>query len=103
MKQRIEWTGIRVPHRPGIDADAEALASAKREIRRALGITPGNLRIAKKSIDARRGIAFVYTVSAEADGIAEGAEKKHAALRICPEPSVARIRGTEPLAYRPVI
>ena len=59
MIQRIEWNGIRVPHRPGVDADAEAIAAARREIRRATGQTPRNLRIAKKSIDARRGIAFV--------------------------------------------
>ena len=103
MIQRIEWNGIRVPHRPGVDADAEAIAAARREIRRATGQTPRNLRIAKKSIDARRGIAFVYTVSAEAEGISEDAAKKHASLRICPEPMVERTRGTEPLKHRPVI
>ena len=103
MKQRIEWNGIRVPHEPGVDADAEAMERAKREIRRALGQTPWEMKIAKKSIDTRRGIAFVYTVSAEVDRIPAGAEKNHASLRICPEPAVERIHGTEPLTHRPVI
>jgi len=71
MKQtkKIQIGGIRVQYREGgRDFEAEAIHKAASRIYKSTGVKPRNLKISKKSIDARRDISFVYTVYAEIDG-----------------------------------
>ncbi len=114
MKQiRLEAGGIRIsysPGRTGPEADAAALAKAADKIRRETGAKAENLKIARKSVDARHGeISFVYSVIAEIEEssrtrerIASSAERG-GSVRICSEPEVDRTKGGAPLLHRPVI
>ena len=103
--QRIEITGIRVPYESGVDCDAEAVRRAEKLLFRTAGCRAENARIAKKSIDGRRGIAFVYTVSAEI-GAGEKTLRRldgEERIRLCPAPSIDLPRGERPMTFRPVI
>ena len=107
---KLETGGIRVPHSPGMkgeEADGIALKKAADRIRRLTGAHPGNLRIARKSIDARRGeISFVYTVYGEVEGGGKTASRIASAggeLRLHSEPELCPARGGTPLAHRPVV
>ena len=107
---RLETGNVKVPYRPGLsgeEADAEALAEAGKRIRRYCGADGANLRVAKKSIDARRGgICFVYTVYGEVPSASRIAERLKAAgdvFRIRSEPVVGKIKGEAFLSHRPVI
>ena len=110
---KLETGGIRIPHSPGMtgaEADAAAIRKAADRIRRITGSVPENLRIARKSIDARRGeISFVYTVYGETVCGAKGAGRIEAAagaggeLRLHSEPALDPVRGERPLSHRPVV
>ena len=109
---KLEIGSIRIPYTPGLtgeDADGYAVGKAADRIRRITGADPENLRIAKKSIDARRGdIAFVYTVYGETVCGGRGAAKIRAAaeggeLRLHSDPAVIPVKGERPLTHSPVV
>ena len=104
-RQRIEITGIRVPYEPTADCDAEAIRRARNLLRRTAGCSAENVRLAKKSIDARRGITFVYTVSAEIEAGEKQLRKltEDGGVRLCPAPSLELPVGERPMRHRPVI
>ena len=104
MKQikRIQVSDIRVQYREGSGGyDAEAIQKAASLIHRRTGEHPKNLRICKKSIDARRDISFVYSVYAEipdtpSADLIEG-------VKIFSEPELDIKYGSEKLAHRPIV
>ncbi len=101
-KRRITLNGIKVQYKQGgADFDAEAIHKAASAIFRKTGSKPYNLKISKKSIDARREIAFVYTVYAELDSKAPPAEDDE--LRLFSEPVLPVKIGEKKLTHRPVI
>ena len=101
-KKRITINGIRVQYKSGgADYDAEAIHKAASRIYKKLGVKPYNLKISKKSIDARREISFVYTVYAEIDAKREITED--AEIKLFSEPSLPETAGEEKLMHRPVI
>jgi uncharacterized FAD-dependent dehydrogenase len=101
-KKRITINGIRVQYKSGgADYEAEAIHKAASRIYKKLGVKPYNLKISKKSIDARREISFVYTVYAEIDtkrAITEDTE-----IKLFSEPALPEIVGDKKLTHRPVI
>jgi len=101
-KTRITINGIRVQYKNGgADYEAEAIHKAASRIYKKLGVKPYNLKISKKSIDARREILFVYTVYAEIDtkrAITEDAE-----IKLFSEPVILETVGDKKLTHRPVI
>ncbi len=102
MKQtkKIQIGGIRVQYREGgRDFEAEAIHKAASRIYKATGARPKNLKISKKSIDARREISFVYTVYAEIDG----GRWNDPDIKPFSEAELYLKRGTTPLKHRPVI
>ena len=100
--KRIQVTDIKVEYREdGGDFDAQAIEKAEALIRKKTGVRPTELHIAKKSIDARRGISFVYTVYAEVAAKTEKLEDK--AIRIYSESRPDISYGSEKLTSRPVI
>ena len=110
---KLETGAVRVPFTTGMtgeEADGRAVKKASDRIRRITGAVPENLRVARKSIDARRGeISFVYTVygEIEADGkrvskILRSAEES-GEIRIHSDPVLEPKRGDRPLNFRPVI
>ena len=103
-KQRVQVIDIRVPYREGgRDHEAEAIHKAASFLYRKSGVKPTNLQIARKSIDARRDITFVYTVYAELEGgkkpFADPAVKIIAAPQLPGEIET----GVRKLEHRPVI
>ena len=101
-KKRITINGIRVQYKSGgADYDAEAIHKAASRIYKKLGAKPYNLKISKKSIDARREISFVYTVYAEIDARREIIEDSE--IKLFSEPSLPETAGEEKLMHRPVI
>ncbi|MBR3997738.1 MAG: hypothetical protein IKI93_05280, partial [Clostridia bacterium] len=102
MKQtkKIQIGGIRVQYREGgRDFEAEAIHKAASRIYKAVGVKPRNLKIAKKSIDARRDISFVYTVYAEIDG----GRWNDPDIKLFSEAELNLTRGNTPMNHRPVI
>lgn len=100
--KRIQINGIRIQYRDGNrDFEAEAISKASALIRKKTGRTPTNLQIAKKSIDARREISFVYTVAATID--AGGRKFADPDIKEYSEANIELIHGTEPMNNRPVI
>ena len=98
---RIQVTDIKVEYREGrSDFDNEALHKAAEYIKKAMGTSPCKLHIAKKSIDARRGIVFVYTVYAELDGSVKSDDSR---IRVYSDTSPEITVGTEKMSTRPVI
>lgn len=100
--KRIQINDIRVQYREGgRDFDAEAIHKAASLIHKKTGADPKNLQISKKSIDARKGISFVYTVYAEV----ECSERaiRDPAFKLFSEPELTLTKGTEKLSTRPVI
>ena len=99
-KKRITINGIRVQYKSGADHDAEAIHKAASRIYKKLGTKPYNLKISKKSIDARREISFVYTVYAEIDGKAVNEDSE---IKLFSEPNLPDAVGEKKLTHRPVI
>ena len=66
--KKLLVSGVRVQYKNGVcDYEAEAVHKAAQLIKKETGCTPTNLKISKKSIDARRDISFVYSVYAEVE------------------------------------
>ncbi len=84
----------------GVDHDSEAIHKAETFIRKQTGKTPYNLKISKKSIDARRDISFVYSIYAEVDGKLPEASPD---IKEYSEPELEVKTGSELLENRPVI
>lgn len=99
--KKILVNGIRVQYKNGVaDYEAEAVHKAAVLIKKNTGANPTNLRISKKSIDARRDISFVYSVYAE---IESSKKIEHPDIK---EYSAAHLeiqKGNETLSERPVI
>lgn len=101
-KTRIQLTDIKVAYREGAaDFDEQAVRKAEAYISKRLGVRPTDTHIAKKSIDARRGITFVYTVSAEVGVKPEKIKDKD--IRVFTRGGLTLTRGVEKMAHRPVI
>ena len=101
--KKIQVTGVKVPYREtGRDHDAEAIHRAASFIAKKTSSNPQNLKISKKSIDARRGeISFVYTVYAEVDCRAD--KLKDPSIRLFTEEKPETNPGSMKLNNRPVI
>ncbi len=98
---KIEVTGVKVAYREGeSDFDGAAIQTAASYIRKQTGARPTNLHISKKSIDARHGITFVYTVYAEIDGKPKTEDSR---IRVYSEADPDVTFGTEKMNGRPVI
>lgn len=101
-RRRIIVNGIKVPY-TGKKEDYESVAihRAASLVHKETGLRTYNLRISKKSIDARRGITFVYSVYAEV----ENAKNKIESADIKEfTPSAEKTpHGHEKLDARPVI
>ena len=99
-RKRILINDIRIPYGAG-NYDEEAILKAESVLRKKTGAAPSSLQIAKKSIDARREITFVYTVYAEISC----SEKKLSdpKIKLFSEPELNLTKGNEKLASRPVI
>ena len=112
-RYKLETGGVRVLHTAGMtgeEADRRAVEKAAEKIRRETGVRAENLKIARKSVDARRGeISFVYTVCGEvtAGGRAatriEASGAKGGEIRLHSDPVLTPVKGDRPLEYRPVI
>ena len=93
---KLETGAVRVPFSTGMtgeEADGRALKKASDRIRRITGAVPENLRVARKSIDARRGeISFVYTVYGEIE--ADGGIKEHNLKRLTDRGLSVAVMGT---------
>lgn len=98
-RKRIQVNDIKVIYRGQKDADDEAVHKAASLIYRKTGSKPYELKISKKSIDARRDISFVYTVSA----VIEGGRTDDAAIKLYSEPELGIERGNGVLHSRPVV
>ncbi len=99
--KRIHITDIRVEYREnGTDFDEEAIEKAAALIRKKTGRSGRHFHIAKKSIDARRGISFVYTVYGEIEGRIRGYDPS---IRLLSEPKERTEYGSRLLSHRPVI
>jgi uncharacterized FAD-dependent dehydrogenase len=88
------------------DYDGEAMESARRLIYGKTGVRPVNLVIAKKSVDARRmngrrSISFVYSVSAEVEGLPRGFSDRD--IKVSADPELEIRKGSGPLEHRPVV
>lgn len=100
-KQKLLVNGIRVQYKNGGgDYEAEAVHKAASMIYKKTGLKPYNLKISKKSIDARRDISFVYTVYAEVDS---GKKIDSPDIRAYSEPELDLKYGKAELSARPVI
>lgn len=103
-KKRVQVNGIRVQYGIGNrvhDYEAEAIHKAASLIFRETGARSYDLKISKKSIDARREISFVYTVCAE---IERGAKIKDSSdIKEFSEPDITVGCGSQKLSARPVI
>ena len=98
--KKILVNGIKVQYNKSADYDEEAVYKASEKIKKETGCVPKNLRISKKSIDARREITFVYSVYAEVETdkkIELSDIKEYSAPDFVLEP------GNEQLSERPVI
>ena len=99
--KKLLVNGVRVQYKNGgCDYEAEAVHKAAQLIKKETGCTPTNLKISKKSIDARRDISFVYSVYAEVETscvISSPDIKEYSA------PSFELECGDESLTERPVI
>lgn len=99
--KKLLVSGVRVQYKNGgCDYEAEAVHKAAQLIKKETGCTPTNLKISKKSIDARRDISFVYSVYAEVETscvISSPDIKEYSA------PSFELECGDESLTERPVI
>ncbi|MBE6540994.1 MAG: hypothetical protein E7672_00885 [Ruminococcaceae bacterium] len=93
---------MRVQYREGgRDFEAEAIHKAASLINKKTGLDPHNLKIAKKSIDARRDISFVYSVYAEIE--ADKNFKASGEIKLFSEPELVLDKGNKKLEYRPVV
>lgn len=100
--KRIQINGVRVTYKDGgRDFEAEAISKAAALIKKKTGRTPVDLKIAKKSIDARREISFVYSVCASID--AGGKIKSDPDIKEYSDAELSPIHGTDELNHRPVI
>ncbi len=101
-KIRITINNIRVYYRAGENRfDEEALEKASALIRKKTGIRPSELKIAKKSIDARRQISFVYSVYAEIESSARQIQDPD--IKMFSEPELHPELGTKKMEHRPII
>ena len=101
-KLRIQVTEVKVEYREGDkDSDGAAIRKAAAYISKKTGEKPTNVHIAKKSIDARRGITFVYTVYAEVGAKADALNDRSIRIYNEEEPDVTY--GAEKMSNRPVI
>ena len=105
QKARIEISGVRVPYEAGADCDAEALSRAKALLRRETGLKAEDARLAKKSVDARRGITFVYTVCAETEAKEDlpSLLENKPGLRLYSEPRLELPVGEKRMRGAPVV
>ncbi len=100
--KRIQVNDIRVMYREGQrDFEAEAIHKAASLIAKRTGMKPRDLKISKKSIDARRELSFVYTVTAEIDLPKRRVNDPQ--IREYTAAELELLRGTEKLEHRPVI
>lgn len=100
--KRIQVNDIRVMYRDGQrDFEAEAIAKASALITKRAGVKPRNVRISKKSIDARRELSFVYSVTAEIDRPRRKITDPQ--IREYTEAELELSRGNEKMEHRPVI
>ena len=100
--KRIQISGIRVPYgRDGNGCDSEALDKASAAVLKRTGVRPSGMRISKKATDARRGLSFVYTVTAEIPSGVRVTESDD--LRVYSEPVIDAVMGNGTLGERPVI
>ena len=100
--KRIQISDIRVMYRDGNrDFEAEAIHKAASLIAKRVGVTPRDLKISKKSIDARRELSFVYTVTAVIDSRARKITDPQ--IKEYSEAELDLVRGTEKMEHRPVI
>ena len=100
--KRIQISDIRVMYRDGNrDFEAEAIHKAASLIAKRVGVTPRELKISKKSIDARRELSFVYTVTAVIDSRARKITDPQ--IKEYSEAELDLVRGTEKMEHRPVI
>ncbi len=102
-KKRITINGIRVQYKnTPANYDKEAIHKATVQIYKKTGAKPFNLKISKKSIDARRGeISFVYTVYAEIEnGKINESDRE---IKIFSDPKLDLSHGTKKIASRPII
>ena len=81
--------------------DEIALQEAGRLIRKRLRTDPENLQISKKSIDARKGITFVYSVTAEVGSL--GKIPADLPVKMYSEEEIKVNKGQKKLVHRPVI
>lgn len=101
-KTGIHVTDIKVEYREGVGGfDDLALEKAESLIRKKLGVKAEKMHIAKKSIDARRGITFVYTVYAEVP--VDGGKINDRSVRVLSREPLALPRGSRPMRRRPVV
>ena len=99
--QRLLVNDIRVQYKAGDrDFEAEAIHKAASLIYKKTGLKPYNLKISKKSIDARRDISFVYSVYAEVES---GKKIDCAEIKAFSEPDFVLECGGTILPKRPVI
>lgn len=102
--RKITIGGIRTVYHAGCDPDAEALKKASELLKRKTGVKPQNLKISKKSVDARRRaeLSFVYTVYAETEADA-AVLAGDSDIRLFTEPELHLTHGTKKAENRPII
>lgn len=102
---KIVINNIRIPYQASRDNDAAAIHKAASAIFRKTGEHPRDVKISKKSIDARRRgeISFVYSVYA----VVELSDKSRALddpdIKRFTEPELTVVRGSRKMQSRPVI
>ncbi len=103
-RQKIIVSGVRVAYgEKNADYEAQAIHKAAALIFKRTGLRPSNLKISKKSIDARRDISFVYSVYAEIDGGKKRKMLECAEIKEFSESNFSPVYGSEVLSSRPVI
>jgi len=101
-KIRVTINNIRVYYRDGESCfDDEAISKAAASIQKKTGVRPNNLKIAKKSIDARKGISFVYSIYAELEAPRRPINDQD--IKLFSEPQLDIKFGKKKMEHRPVI
>ncbi len=99
-RKKLLVNGVKVHYNGSADCDSEAIYKASLLIKKEIGCTPTNLRISKKSIDARRDITFVYSVYAEAE---TSKKIEFTDIKEYSEPDFSLQIGSETLTERPIV
>lgn len=102
---KIVINNIRIPYQASRDNDAAAIHKAASAIFRKTGEHPRDVKISKKSIDARRRgeISFVYSVYAEVELSDKSRALDDPDIRRFTEPELTVVHGSRKMQSRPVI